>query len=136
MLIIASLSRCLWPRPSSQTHITGTVGINFRGWKFSRLPSQPRKITKISTLRKLPAIRYYTGYIARSTLSFPPYYLLLIKVNYFFLDFRNGHLPLAKYLIEDLKCSPTCTSTYGETPLHLACGYVDGTTDDLLFTLM
>ena len=45
-----------------------------------------------------------------------------IKLYYtFILGFRNGHLPLAKYLIEDLKCSPTCTSTRGHTPLHEAC---------------
>ena len=41
---------------------------------------------------------------------------------FFILDFRNGHLPLAKYLIEDVKCSPTYTDTYGRTPLYEACG--------------
>ena len=48
-------------------------------------------------------------------------YCDVIYKTFFFFDFRNGHLPLAKYLIEDLKCSPTCTDTDGETPLHHAC---------------
>ena len=51
------------------------------------------------------------------------YYTCITIINSTLLypQFRNGHLPLAKYLIEDLKCSPTCTDTDGRTPLHLAC---------------
>ena len=49
-------------------------------------------------------------------------YDVIYKTTLFFiLDFRNGHLPLAKYLIEDVKCSPTGTDTNGWTPLHEAC---------------
>ena len=42
-------------------------------------------------------------------------------IKYFFFHFSHGHLSLAKYLIEDLKCSPTCTDADGRTPLHEAC---------------
>ena len=35
-----------------------TVGINFRGWENFVTAKSTTKITKISTLRKLPAIRY------------------------------------------------------------------------------
>ena len=37
------------------------------------------------------------------------------------LNFRRGHLPTVKYLVEDQKCSTTCTATGGWTPLHEAC---------------
>ena len=40
------------------SHITVTVGINFRGWENFVTAKSTTKITKISTLRKLPDIRY------------------------------------------------------------------------------
>ena len=51
------------------------------------------------------------------------YYMMrFVKLYFtFILDFRHGYLPLAKYLIEDVKCSPTCTDSLGRTPLHEAC---------------
>ena len=33
----------------------------------------------------------------------------------------RGHLHIAKYLIEEYKCDPTCKKNTGETPLHFAC---------------
>ena len=49
-------------------------------------------------------------------------WLKKITINLLLIfNFRNGHLPLVQYLIEDLKCSAICTDTLGYTPLHDAC---------------
>ena len=34
---------------------------------------------------------------------------------------QRGHLAVAKYLIREQKCDPSCKSKHGQTPLHFAC---------------
>ena len=45
---------------------------------------------------------------------------------------RNGHKDVVRYLVSEADCNPCVMDNDGQTPLHKACRWANGQTENIL----